>query len=332
MSLWFMHGGEAVVGYVSRSKVRVVAGAPVCLPQHLADVVAAFEADAHSNGEQVCYFGAEQQLLLTLAHRGSGRSGSIPIAHMLLGAQPIWTPHHWESIVSRKASLRAQVSRARNKHVQVTRWHSTDATNHPALVRCLHEWLQTRSLPPMHFLVEPETLACLDDRRVYVAERGGGVVAFLVASPIPLRNGWLVEQIIRGKSAPNGTTELLLDTMMRDVAAHGSRVVTLGLSPLSRRAGIPLSLHPVWLRILLAWVRTHGQRFYNFDGIDAFKAKALPELWEPVYALTSDQHISLRMIYAIAGAFSGGSPIRFLWQGIHRAMKQEVVWLIQRIR
>ena len=39
----------------------------------------------------------------------------------------------------------------------------------------------------MGFLVEPDTLSMLIDRRVFVAERGGQVIGFLVASPVPLR-------------------------------------------------------------------------------------------------------------------------------------------------
>jgi phosphatidylglycerol lysyltransferase len=40
----------------------------------------------------------------------------------------------------------------------------------------------------------------------------------------------------------------------------------------------------LWLRFVLQWVRLHGARFYNFAGLDAFKAKFNPEAWEPMYA------------------------------------------------
>ncbi|MGE5727799.1 MAG: hypothetical protein ACM34L_04290, partial [Gemmatimonas sp.] len=35
---WFCAGGDAVIGYVRRNGVRVVAGAPVCAPERLRDV------------------------------------------------------------------------------------------------------------------------------------------------------------------------------------------------------------------------------------------------------------------------------------------------------
>ncbi|HMI57811.1 MAG TPA: phosphatidylglycerol lysyltransferase domain-containing protein, partial [Gemmatimonadaceae bacterium] len=55
---WFSRAGDAVIGYVTRSGVRVVAGAPVCAEERLHDVVAEFAADARAAGDRVCYFGA----------------------------------------------------------------------------------------------------------------------------------------------------------------------------------------------------------------------------------------------------------------------------------
>jgi len=52
-----------------------------------------------------------------------------------------------------------------------------------------------------------------------VASRSGEVIAFLVAKPIPQRGGWLVEQIVRGRRACYGTSELLLGSAARALAA-----------------------------------------------------------------------------------------------------------------
>src|SRR6185295_6789226 len=56
---WFSAAGDAVVGYVRRHRVRVVAGAPVCAEDRLAGVVDEFGAAARLHGDRVCYFGAE---------------------------------------------------------------------------------------------------------------------------------------------------------------------------------------------------------------------------------------------------------------------------------
>lgn len=324
ITLWFSSDGDAVIGYVQRGSTRVVAGAPVCPPNRLTAVVAEFERECAAKRVRVCYFGAEERLESTLRE-------SSTHAMVLLGAQPSWEPASWAGIIDGKASLRAQLNRSRNKGVSVCPMSAMEATGNPELQRVLREWLATRGLPPMHFLVEPETLNRLFDRRVFVARsRGGEIIAFLVASPAPARGGWLMEQFVRGRSAPNGTVELLLDTAMRTFAAEGYAYVTLGLAPLSRYA-LPAEVNPTWLRWTLRWVRAHGRRFYNFEGLDNFKAKFQPGRWEQVYAIVNDPVFTPRALYAIAAAFSDGSPIWTIARAFWRAARTELRWLRQRV-
>ncbi|HEX2190992.1 MAG TPA: DUF2156 domain-containing protein [Longimicrobiaceae bacterium] len=321
--LWTPAAGDAVAGYVRRHGVRVVAGAPVCAGERLAAVAAELERDAAAAGDRVCYFGAGARLEQVLR-------GSPAHSRVRLGAQPVWDPAAWPGIIAGHASLRAQLNRARNKGVRVEEWPAERATGSPVLHRLLEEWLATRGLPPLHFLVEPETLARLWDRRVFVAERAGEPVGFLVASPVPVRRGWLVEQFVRGRGAPNGATELMVDAAMRALAADGARYVTLGLAPLSRHAPPHEAREPAWLRLLLRWVRAHGRRFYDFEGLDAFKAKLDPQGWEPIYAIAGEPSFSPRTLYAIAAAFSAGSPVGLVARALAKAAGQEARWLAGR--
>jgi phosphatidylglycerol lysyltransferase len=325
---WFAPEGDAVVGYVRAAGVRVVAGAPVCAPERLADVAAAFERDAAAAGDGVCYFGAEARL--AALYRDGRRH-----ARALLGAQPAWDPARWADAVAGHASLRAQLNRARNKGVRVAEWPARDAGASPALRRVLGAWLASRGLPPLHFLVEPATLDRLDDRRVLVATRGddgsdGEVVAFTVLSPVPARGGWLVEQFPRAPGAPNGTVELLLDAAVRAIAADGARYVTLGLAPLARPELVGAAPSgeddPLWLRLAFQWVRAHGRRFYNFAGLEAFKAKFRPERWEPVYAIAGGRRFPARALYAIAAAFGARSPVTLVGAALARAVGAETRW------
>ncbi len=321
MHLWQPADGNGVVGFVRHAGARVVAGAPVAPADRLADIAREFEDDASRSGERVCYFGAERRLetALVLDRRHS---------FVLLGAQPVWRPEHFLDRVAARPSLRAQVARARNKGVEIERWDTATATGSPRLQRCLDDWLATRMLPPLHFLVEPNTLGNLEDRRVMVAMRSGRPVAFLVASPVPTRNGWLIEQIVRGRDSVNGVAEMMLVESIRDMALAGAEYVTLGLSPLSRRCGEVVESdtrsQPTWLRFMLGWVRLHGARFYNFEGLDFFKAKFGPEQWDPIYAIVNRTTLTPRDLVSIAGAFAGGSVTMLLVRGTWRALMHEL--------
>lgn len=323
MQLWFDPDCKAVAGYVTHAGYRVVAGAPVCASDELPAVTASFAADTRRARQRVCYFGIQDRLVALLSEQG-------PLTRFLIGAQPVWRPASWQRIVSQKASIRAQVSRARNKRVQVSSWPAEQATDNVDLVRCRDEWLETRGLSPLHFLVETNMLGNLADRKIFVAERTGQVLGFLVASPVPLRNGWLVEQIIRGRAAPNGTAELLLDAAMRDFAANGADYVTLGLSPLSRRAELSRTPQPLWMRLLFAGTRWCGHHFYNFDGLDAFKAKFAPDLWEPLYTVTLGRSGGISAFYAIAGVFGGMPPSQLIGRAIVRKLTNAIRPMDQR--
>lgn len=106
-TLWLSRSRPAVVGYVQAPRRRVVGGAPVCAAADLSDVAAEFEHDARRAGSGVVYFGAEGRL-------GALYDGEPGHPSVLLGAQPAWDPHHWDSIVRSRASLRAHSRRFYN--------------------------------------------------------------------------------------------------------------------------------------------------------------------------------------------------------------------------
>ncbi len=319
MSYWFAPEGDTVIAYVTYAGTRVVAGAPVCPPERLRAVTDAFSTDAARAREHVCYFAAGDRLEALAARAG------LSVAS--LGAQPSWDPAGWERMLARRASVRAQLNRARNKGVVAAEWDRRRADTSAALHRCLEVWLADRHLPALHFLIEPETLARLEDRRLFVASAGERIVGFLLASPVPAREGWLVEQLIRVPGAPNGTAELLVDQAMRTLAASGARYVTLGLAPLSQHSRFDRRRMPLWLRFILGWLRAHGRRFYNFQGLDQFKAKFEPDDWEEIVAIADSPRFPPRALWAIAGAFSGGSPIGLFGRALSRAVRQEAIRL-----
>lgn len=317
MQYWFGPDADSVVGYVSSGNVRVVAGAPVCSHKDLHTVTSQFESDAQATGQSVCYFGAESRLEKLFL-------GTADHSFVLLGAQPVWRPSAWPDIVARHSSLRAQINRAKNKGVVAAEWSIENARNNERLSECLNVWLASKGLPPLHFVVEPDTLARLENRRVFVATADDQIVAFLVLSPIPERSGWLTEQFPHRPGAPNGSVELMMDTAIRSLAADGYEYVTLGLSPLSKRAKITPFDNPMWLKMGLAWMRKHGQRFYNFDGLDRFKSKLMPEYWEPVFAIANESSFSGGTMWSIARAFTENRPFRVLGKGLVKAVAAEI--------
>lgn len=313
---WFTPERDAVIAYVSKYRTNVVAGAPVCPEERIRDVVQDWEDACVRSNRKSCYFGAAGRLA-SILEQGGGYS------RVALGAQPVWNPGDWANRFDSKPSLRAQVNRARNKGLTVEEWTTDRATENPALARVLREWLATRGLPTLHFLVEPDTLHALIDKRVFVASIRQVPVGFVTMAPVPARNGWLTEQFVRGREAPNGTVESIVDFAVRAVAQDGADYVTMGLVPLSTVDPVWMASNPAWLRALALWARAHGRRFYNFAGLEAFKTKFVPDAWEPIYAFSHEPRFSLSSLHAISAAFTSIPPEWALALGLGRALRSE---------
>ena len=174
----------------------------------------------------------------------------------------------------------------------------------------------------MGFMVTLELFQHAAERRYFVAEAADGrAIGFAVAVPVYARGGWLVEDMVVSRDAAAGTSEALVDALMRRLAGDGAELVSLGMVALAgldppaagQRAG---RAHP----FLTAQVRT-AARFmgwlYGFEGLYRFRAKMKPQSWEPVY-LVAPGRVSWLTIRAVLMAFAQGWVPRFALRTLGR--------------
>ncbi len=313
--LWFGRQEDSVVGYVTRGSWLLVAGEPVCARSKLREAIREFEAFARQTNCRVCYVCAGESMRAILAD-SCGHSAAT------IGAQPVWSPSGWPDIVRKRRSIRAQLHRAANKGVEIEAVDPAEGAAHPEIRHTLREWLRSRRLPPMHFLVEPEVLSgVVEDRILLLAKLHGRIVAFLVASPVAARDGFLIEELARSPRAPNGASELLIDAAMHRFAESGCTWVTMGLVALAQGT---IGDNPLWLRGLMSIARAHANRFYNFRGLERFRAKMHPAGWERLYAISNERRFSPQALYAMGGAFSGISPWQAIAIAVLKGAREEV--------
>jgi len=263
---YFFHGSEACVAYVDTGGAWVAAGAPIAHTNELGQAVSAFVQAARTAGKRCCFFATEERL-----HASTGEA----LRSLNIGEQPTWDPQAWPESLAQHRSLREQLRRARAKRVQVRLLSGTEleqGKTHEQLARIAERWLSARVMAPMGFLVRLEPFTFPAERRCFVAEVDGRVVAFAGVIPVPARGGWFLEDIVRDTSTPNGTSELLVDAVMRWARAAGCTWLTFGLAPLAGKL-------PEWLR----FVRRTTSAFYDFEGLHAYKAKFRPSAWSPIF-------------------------------------------------
>jgi phosphatidylglycerol lysyltransferase len=291
---YFFDGDDGMVAFVDTGGAWVGAGGPVAAPGRIAEVAERFADAATAQSRRACFFAAEQHLV----------DAGVPA--LLVGEQPVWRAAGWDEVLRSARSLRYQLARARHKGVAVRRIERAELQAGAPLRESLDQlgqrWQATHRLAPMQFLVQLEPLAYGDERLMFVAEHAGSPVGLASAVPVYARGRMFLEDLVRSPSAPNGTSELLVDAVMR-AAPHE---VTLGLAPLAGEVAR-------WLR-LARWV---GGALYDFQGLRAFKAKLRPHAWEPVYLCARyPRVIALRDSLR---AFAGGGFVGFAKRSMFRS-------------
>ena len=287
---------DAVVSFADTGGAWVAVGAPFAEPSRIPDVARAFAPCPREKGRRACFF-------------ATGSCAIEGFSRLLLGEQPVWDPGKWPDSVAAHRRLREQIRRPRAKGVVVRRVEPRELelcrplrAQIDALAR---EWLGSRRMMPMGFLVALEPFHLPEEHRYFVAMQGDRVVAFLSAVPVYARRGWLIEDVLRGRRAPNGTTEALIDAMMCDVA--DSEFVTLGLAPLSG------AIAP-WLRV----VRFASTPLFDFAGLRAFRQRLRPLRWESVWLLYPRSEWAAVHVMDSLRAFAGGSVLRFALRSVVR--------------
>ena len=101
----------------------------------------------------------------------------------------------------------------------------------------------------------------------------------------------------------NTTMEYLFTKLMLWGKENGFRYFSLGMSPLSGLENRTLA--PLWNKIG-STIFTHGEYFYNFKGLRAYKEKFNP-IWEPRYIALPKGIKQMFVLKDIALLISGGT-------------------------
>ncbi len=130
----------------------------------------------------------------------------------------------------------------------------------------------------------------------------GRIVAFANLLTGDGKSEFSVDLMRYSDAAPKGSMDYLFTELLLWGAARDYRYINLGMAPLSGLESHPLA--PLWHRIGTLVFR-HGEHFYNFEGLRAYKEKYRPE-WRPKY-LAAPRGLGLpAVLLDVAALISGG--------------------------
>jgi phosphatidylglycerol lysyltransferase len=137
---------------------------------------------------------------------------------------------------------------------------------------------------------------------VAVLRRDGAIIAFASMMSTDLKEEISIDLMRFSRAAPAGAMEYLLLRLMLLCKEQGYQRFNLGMAPL---AGLSDSnAASIWHRVGRA-VYDHGDRFYNFSGLRAFKSKFQPR-WEARYMAVSGGINPMLALADVTVLISGG--------------------------
>jgi phosphatidylglycerol lysyltransferase len=135
-----------------------------------------------------------------------------------------------------------------------------------------------------------------------VIRRGAQIVAFANVWAPDAKEEFSIDLMRQADGAPPGVMDALFAELILWGQAQGYRWFGLGMAPLSGFEHHRLA--PRWNR-LGALLFRHGEHFYNFQGLRAFKAKFDP-VWEPRYLASPGGLATPFVLTDVAALISGG--------------------------
>jgi pimeloyl-ACP methyl ester carboxylesterase len=296
--LWSCPETEGAISYNEFGRVWLAPGEPLASAGNQAALTDRFLRAASAKGRTVGF--------LPVSERFAKHSHQLGLRAVKIGSAPYFDLATWSPRGDRAKKVRAGINHAFRTGVRVTKVVHIDEKLIRETDHLCKSWLTTRRSPAKLGWLFTVDLFQHSERKKYFTARDatGRLVGFLAASPIPARQGWYLEDVLRLPDAPKGTADLLVVEALKSLKRDGAKLATLGVAPMAMEGtiGSLVQCSPS-LSQVTRFVATVFSIFYNFDGVRRFKAKFAPSWWESEYVLLS-QNITAppRVLYAFIKA------------------------------
>lgn len=314
--LWSNPAGG--IGYNEFRKVWLVPGDPLASEDNLFAVTDSFLRKAREERRVVGFLPASEQF--------ATHSRRLGLRAVKVGSAPYFDLATWAPRGDRAKKARAGVNQARRSGVRVAEVAEIDEQLIRETAFLCKSWLATRrSAMKFGWLFSVDLFEHRERKKYFTArDADGRLVGFLAASSIPARDGWYLEDILRTKDAPNGTTDLLVVEVLELLRQTGAKLATLGTAPMCMEGlvdkSIPIS--PALSRMTRSVLGCFSA-FYNFEGVRRFKSKFAPSWWESEYLLvTPNATAPLRVMSAVVHAIVPAGPSTLIVRQATRAWRR----------
>lgn len=272
----FSPSGKAYIMYGIHGRSWIALGDPIGAEDDFAELVWQFVGAARAGGGRAAFYQLSPALLSSCADVG--------LRAFKLGELAIVDLQTFELKGSRLANLRQSFNRGQRDGLTFSVAQPEEvSTILPELRAVSDSWLAHHETREKTFSLGAFEDGYVTAQPVAVVRLEKRIVAFATLMVTDTKAEATVDLMRFAPDAPKGTMDFLFVSILEHLRDAGYRRFNLGMAPLSGMARREAA--PVWDRIG-GTLFEHGERFYNFKGLRAFKAKFHPR-WEPRYLAVS---------------------------------------------
>lgn len=294
-SLLFSATGKSFLMYGKRGRTWAALFDPIGPEHEWPELIWRFVEHAHDHGGRACFYQANSRTIplyldVGLSAHKLGEYAMVPLKDFTVQG-------------SKRAHLRQAVSKGERDGLSfevLPAYAGVELL--PELERISNAWLAEHATREKGFSLgtfDPKYLACTP---IAVVRLHGKPVAFANLMTTPELAEATIDLMRYTPDAPKGVMDYLFVKLMLHCKDCGYAQFGLGMAPMSG-----MSTHhkaPHWQR-LGRLIYRHGENFYNFRGLRAFKQKFDP-VWEPRYLCAEGGIQPLIVFTDIAALVSGG--------------------------
>jgi len=291
----FSESGDAFVMFGRRGRSWVGLFDPVGPQSEWTELVWRFIEMSRAHGGRASFYQVRPDTLPVYLDAGLralklGEYAHVPLAEFSLKGKS-------------RAGLRQAVNRGARAglHLEVVPAEAVHPML-PELRRISDAWLAEHNAAEKSFSLGSFDDAYVQSQPVAIVREDSRIVAFATLLETGCNVEASVDLMRHLPDAPGGTMDFLFVKLLLRYQELGCQRFSLGMAPLSGMAGHPLA--PRWHRmghLLFA----HGEHFYNFQGLRAFKEKFNPQ-WQARYLVAPGGLAPIFVLTDIAALIAGG--------------------------
>ncbi len=275
-SVMFSDKGDAFIMYGRQGRSWIALFDPVGDRSAMPELVWRFVETARAAGCRAVFYQISPALLSHCADAG--------LRAFKLGELAVSDLSTFEMKGGKWANLRQTASRAQRDGLSFEVIAAEDVPGvMDELAAVSDAWLADHNAKEKGFSLGAFTPDYIRAQPVGILKLEGKIVAFANILITGAKDEGTIDLMRFSPDAPKGSMDFLFVQIMEYLRAEGFSHFNLGMAPLSGMSKRETA--PVWDRIG-STVFEHGERFYNFKGLRAFKSKFHPQ-WHPRYLAVS---------------------------------------------